>query len=198
MTAIDLNRPERILTLIKKETKSMRELLILLVLSIAFGFTANAQTATMSSVYTNMSVDCKAETKVEADEVPLICKAVGGYRLRIVPAGAWAESLEIVDNKGDQVASLGTHGYGFSSVKNKKLEWRMANGKPFAVILRVNKYNSEKANDDGDSPFLDKYKTGEKLMVRGLTGYSQIDFEVEGKDKNANVKAQKMADENFQ
>ena len=167
-------------------------------LSVAFAISANAQVAKMSSVFTNMSVDCKAESKVEADEVPLICKAVGGYRLRIVPAGAWAESLEIVDKKGETIASLGTHGYGFSTAKNKKLEWRMANGKPFAVILRINKYNSEKANEDGDNPFLAKYKIGEALMIKGLDGHSQIEFEIDGKEKNANVKAQKKADENFQ
>lgn len=176
----------------------MNKLLILLMLSVAFVVSANAQVAKMSSVFTNMQTDCKAESKVEADEVPFICKAVGGYRVRIIPAGAWAESVEIVDKKGETVASLGTVGYGYTTTNNRKIEWRMANGKPFAVILRVNTYNSEKANDAGDSPFLAKYKTGEKLLIRGLTGYSQIDFEIGGKGKNANLNAQKKADENFQ
>ncbi len=176
----------------------MNKLFILLTLTLAFVFTANAQVAKMSSVFTNMQTDCKAESKVEADEVPFICKAVGGYRVRIIPAGAWAESVEIVDKKGETVSSLGMVGYGYTAVKNRKIEWRMANGKPFAVIFRVNTYDSEKANDDGESPFLAKYKTGEKLLIRGLTGYSQIDFEIDGKDKTANVKAQKKADENFQ
>lgn len=176
----------------------MNKLFILLTLMLGFIFSTNAQVAKMSSVFTNMQTDCKAESKVEADEVPFICKAVGGYRVRIIPAGAWAESVEIVDKKGETVSSLGMVGYGYTAVKNRKIEWRMANGKPFAVIFRVNTYDSEKANDDGESPFLAKYKTGEKLLIRGLTGYSQIDFEIDGKDKTANVKAQKKADENFQ
>jgi hypothetical protein len=176
----------------------MNKLFILLMLSVAFAVSANAQVAKMSSVFTNLQTDCKAESKVEADEVPFICKAVGGYRVRIVPAGAWAESIEIVDKKGETVTSFGLVGYGYSAVKNRKLEWRMANGKPFAVIFRVNTYDSEKANEAGDSSFLEKYKTGEKLLIRGLEGHKQINFEVDGKQKNANATAQKKADENFQ
>jgi hypothetical protein len=194
--ATNLNRLKRIQ--IKKEIKEMTKLFSLLIFSIAFVFSANAQVAKMSSVYTNMQADCKEEMKSDGDEVPFICKAVGGFRVRIIPAGAWAETVEIVDAKGETVVSLGNVGYGYTTTNNRKLEWRMANGKPFAVILRVNTYNEAKAAEDGDSPFLSKYKTGEKLLVRGLTGYSQIDFEVDGKDKNANATAQKMADENFQ
>ncbi len=176
----------------------MYKLFILLSLTVAFVFTANAQVAKMSSVFTNLQTDCKAEGKSNGDEVPFICKAVGGYRVRIIPAGAWAESVEIVDAKGKTVTSLGTVGYGYTTTNNRKIEWRMANGKPFAVIFRVNTYNAEKANDDGDSPFLPKYKTGEKLLIRGLSGHGQIEFEIDGKAKNANLNAQKKADENFQ
>lgn len=175
----------------------MRKILILLTLSFVFVLGVNAQVAKMSSVYTNTQTDCKAEEKSEGDEVPFICKEVGGFRLRIIPAGAQAEMLEIVNKQGETVASLGNVGYGYTSAK-RMLEWRMANGKPFAVIFRVNIYDEKKATDAGDNPYLPQYKTGEKLLVRGLTGYSQIDFEVDGKDKNANAKAQKLADENFQ
>jgi hypothetical protein len=181
----------------KKETKYMKTLFLIVLMAAFSAISTNAQIAKMSSVYTNTQTDCKAETKVEADEVPFICKAVGGFRLRIIPAGAQAEMLEIVDKGGETVASLGTVGYGYTSSK-RMLEWRMANGKPFAVIFRVNTYDEKKATDAGDNPYLPQYKTGEKLLVRGLTGYSQIEFEVEGKDKTANAKAQKLADENFQ
>jgi hypothetical protein len=134
----------------------MNKLFILLTLTIAFVFTANAQKAKMSSVYTNMRTDCKEEMKSNGDEVPFICKAVGGFRVRIIPAGAWAETVEIVDKKGETVVSLGNVGYGYTTTNNRKIEWRMANGKPFAVIFRVNTYDEAKANEDGDSPFLPK------------------------------------------
>ncbi|HQU86413.1 MAG TPA: hypothetical protein PKY59_25005 [Pyrinomonadaceae bacterium] len=176
----------------------MKNLIFIALLTIFCAFSANAQVAKMTSVYTNLKTDCQPEVKVVADEVPFICKAVGGFRVRIIPAGAWAETIEIVDKNKETVASLGTHGYGYSIVGKRMLEWRMANGKPFAVIFRINKYSSEEALESGDNPYLDKYKTGEALIIRGLTGYSQIDFEVDGKEKNANVKAQKLADENFQ
>jgi hypothetical protein len=176
----------------------MKNFILLSALVIFGAISANAQVAKMASVYTNLKTDCKPETKIEADEVPFICKAVGGFRVRIVPAGAWAESIEIVDSKGKTITSLGTHGYGFSVTGKRMLEWRMANGKPFAVILRTNKYDMEKATESGDNPYSDKYKIGEKLLIRGLEGHSQIDFEVDTKEKNANAKSQKMADENFQ
>lgn len=142
---------------------------------------AGAQVAKMTSVYTNLKTDCQPETKVTDEEVPFICKAVGGYRIRIVPAGAWAEMIEIIDAKNEQVASLGTHGYGYSVSGRRMVEWRMANGKPFAVIFRVNKYIPDEMPENGDSPYLDKYKTGEALLIRGLKGYSQIDFEIDAK-----------------
>lgn len=176
----------------------MKKLILFTIVAVFGAISANAQVAKMTSVYTNTQTDCKAEEKSEGDEVPFICKEVGGFRLRIIPAGAQAETLEIVDAKGETVVSLGNVGYGYTTTNNRKVEWRMANGKPFAVILRVNTYNETKAAEDGDSPFLAKYKTGEKLLIRGLTGYSQIDFEVDGKTQNANAKAQQKADENFQ
>lgn len=176
----------------------MKSFIFIALITIFCAFSANAQVAKMSSVYTNLKVDCKPESKVEADEVPFICKAVGGFRVRIIPAGAWTEMIEIVNARNETVASLGTHGYGYSTAPKRAVEWRMANGKPFAVIFRINEYDQEKASEAGDNPYTPKYKTGEKLIVRGLTGYSQIDFEVDAKEKNANVKAQNLADENFQ
>lgn len=176
----------------------MKNFIFIALFTMLCAFSANAQTAKMSSVYTNLKTDCQPEVKVVADEVPFICKAVGGFRVRIVPAGAWAETIEVVDKNKETVASLGTHGYGYSTAPKRAVEWRMANGKPFAVIFRVNEYDEAKASEDGENPYTAKYKTGEKLIIRGLTGYSQIDFEVDAKDKNANLKAQKLADENFQ
>lgn len=176
----------------------MKNFILIVLFTLFCAFSANAQVAKMSSVYTNLKADCKAEVKVAADEVPFICKAVGGFRVRIVPAGAWAETIEIVDKNNKTVASLGTHGYGYSTAPKRMVEWRMANGKPFAVIFRINEYDEAEASEEGDNPYTAKYKTGEKLIVRGLTGYSRIDFEVDAKEKNANVKAQKLADENFQ
>ena len=68
----------------------------------------------------------------------------------------------------------------------------MANGKPFAVIMRVADYAE---TTDTDAYF--GKKTGEKLIVRGLKGFENIDFEVDAKTPNANVKAREMADNGY-
>jgi hypothetical protein len=80
--------------------------------------------------------------------------------------------------------------------EGRKIEWRMADGKPFAVILRVS--NFDRSDDDGGDPFNPKNKTGESLLVKGLKGYEHIDFEVDTKTTpNPNVKARELADGNY-
>lgn len=175
----------------------MKNLIYISLMMMVAVIAVRSQDAKMASVYTDLKNDCRPETKT-SDEVPFICKAVGGYRVRIIPAGAWAETIEIVDAKKETVASLGIHGYAYSLKGKRMLEWRMANGKPFAVIFRIDKFDSKDALESGDNPYLDKYKIGEALIVRGLPGYSQINFEVGAKEKNANAKAQNLADSNFQ
>ncbi len=177
----------------------MTKLFMLLSLMLAFVFAANAQVTKMSSVYTNLKTDCKDAFKSvnEGQDMPLVCKGFGGYKVD-VGYSAWASLISISKAKGDgEVVSLGNQAIDFTDYA-PKLEWRLANGKPFAVILRIKKYNVESAAANGDNPFTANNVIGEVLIIKGLDGYSQIDFEVNAKDKNANAKAQKMADENFQ
>lgn len=69
-----------------------------------------------------------------------------------------------------------------------KLEWRLANGKPFAVIGR--------SLETDKSPELKKIS--EKLVVLGLKGYAETLGEVDTtKVKNANEKARSIADAAF-
>lgn len=63
------------------------------------------------------------------------------------------------------------------------LEWRLANGKPFAVILRFYVYG----------PVEDKIE--EYLIVEGLEGYEHIDFKIYVETtENANIEARTVAD----
>jgi hypothetical protein len=147
-----------------------------------------------SSLYTDLNKDCKAAFKQvgEGQDMPLKCKGYGGYHI-FINYSAWASSLS-ANGSGDNSITLAMQGLGYSDEKGRKIEWRLADGKPFAVILRISNYKI-KAGDDGDNPFQDKYKTGESLLVKGLKGYEQIDFEVDTKaTPNANVKAREMAD----
>ena len=73
----------------------------------------------------------------------------------------------------------------------KTVEWRLADGKPFAVIMRVYEYaGNELCSTAG------KIKS-ESLMVQGLKGYEQIEGSVDARTPNANVKARELADKAF-
>jgi hypothetical protein len=76
--------------------------------------------------------------------------------------------------------------------QGSKIEWRLADGKPFAVILRVFKYSGK-----GQYPLQEK-PTGEVLLVKGLHGFEQIAYEVDVKSNaNPNVKARMLADSGY-
>jgi hypothetical protein len=153
-----------------------------------------------SSVYTDMQRDCKnAVTRKEEREmlasgqdIPESCKGYGEYYPGIsysaITAYVW------IGSKRDDTFSITLNQKG-TNAAGRKLEWRLADGKPFAVILRVT-YFSGDSGPDGN-PFHDKYKEKETLVVKGLKGYEKINFEIEAKTPNANEKAREMADNAF-
>jgi hypothetical protein len=75
--------------------------------------------------------------------------------------------------------------------KQKTVEWRLADGKPFAVIMRVYEYAGDDMCSNGG-----KIK-GESLMVQGLKGFEHIEESVDAKTPNANVKAREIADQGY-
>ena len=87
--------------------------------------------------------------------------------------------------------SLVSQDFDFDQQK-RKVEWRMADGKPFAVIMRVNKYDGVQ-----DDTHYNGKKIGEELIVKGLKGFDQIDFTVDAKTPNANQKARDLADQGY-
>jgi hypothetical protein len=89
---------------------------------------------------------------------------------------------------------LATEAANYKNIPGKKIEWRIAGGKPFAVILRVSNYKKNMNNNE-ENQFQQKYKTGETLLVKGLKGFEQINFKIKiNAVSNANAKARKMAD----
>ena len=149
-----------------------------------------------SSLYTNLEKDCKV---VPGPADAIECKPVGAYRIRAgygaVTENIWVEtvdreiSLQLSPSKdGNLTQSAGM------------IEWRLANGKPFAVIARFAFYDAAKVGEamGGDSSFFqDNFKTAEVLIVKGLKGYDRIDFEVNAKQPNANLKLREMADKAY-
>ncbi len=153
-----------------------------------------------SSVYTNLNSECKnafKESEVnEGSDMPLRCTGYGGYYIYIWYS-AWASQIA-VQMKGNEDVSifLAMQPLNYSDEKGRKIEWRMADGKPFAVIARISNY-SDKAGADGGNPFDPKYKTGESLVVKGLKGYENIDGTIDAKTPDANAKARQLADEKY-
>lgn len=154
-----------------------------------------------TSAYTDLNKDCepafKDEEVGEGQDMPLKCKGYGGYYISI-GYSAWASHLGVqLDGDENYMLGLVNEGIGYSDEPGKKVEWRMADGQPFAVIARASSYDESKAENAGDNPYQAKYKTGESLVVKGLKGYERIDFKVDAKDPKANEKAREMADSNY-
>ena len=181
---------------------SMKRLFGLLLVLISAGTVLGQKNSepkkpVFTSVYTDMKRDCKtlAEPKgAQTGGDPAgACKGYGGYRI-FISHSAWAAgySVESLKDPNESIV-LGTDYSGYGA-KGEKVEWRMANGKPFAVIMRIGKY---KDMGDGENPYQAKNRTGSRLVIKGLKGYEQIDFEVDGATPNANQKARELADKNY-
>ena len=160
----------------------MRKLIPLVVAGLLFvtsGFALGWQRSPpkFSSVYTDLNKQCKAAFKEvgEGQDMPLNCKGYGGYRLSIGYSAMYASLIaETLDGKNS--IPLTSAQINYDREKGRKVEWRLANGKPFAVILRVE----------------------DKLLVKGLRGYEKIDYDIDVKTTpNPNQQARDMADKAY-
>jgi hypothetical protein len=125
------------------------------------------------------------EAEKHGQDIPTLCKGYGGYSVSI-DYSACASSFRIT--KGEEDISLGMQSVGW---KQKTIEWRMANGKPFAVIMRFYEYEGDDLCANGG-----KIKS-ESLIVRGLKGFEHIEESVDARTPDANVKARELADKGF-
>jgi hypothetical protein len=168
-------------------------------LAILFVFSQSlsspGQAAKFSSLYSNLKTDCKAAVRVKKGEdtqgqdMPLKCKGYGGYEIRIDYSAA-SSSLRIqpLGDKTDQSITLGMQPLDYD--QTRKVEWRFANGKPFAVIYRIVKSKT----DQPEEMWSPQNRAGEFLVIKGLQGFEQIDLELDAKTPDANIKAREMAD----
>ena len=158
----------------------------LFIVSIA----ATAQTAPrFTSAYTSLGAGCKILRGEGGTDDASLCRGLAGYQIRIY--GSAAAVHIAAEKKGtDTSISLATLNTDFDERKTR-LEWRLANGKPFAIIMRVPKYGESTPED----PYFGKV-IGQELIVRGLPGY-EIDLTVDASDPRANGKARQLADRAF-
>jgi hypothetical protein len=148
-----------------------------------------AGAAEFSSVYTDLRKDCRAAfapDEASGGDAPRSCKGFDGYAVS-VNYSACAAQVSIRKGSFDLVFPLQPGG-----VDARKFEWRLADGKPFAVILRVEEY-------DSGQDICERGKTaGEVLMIKGLQGFARIDHKLRvGKIPNINVEARQSADQAF-
>lgn len=145
-----------------------------------------------SSAYTDLKTRCAPVTTGEAqgDDTPLRCAGRGGYEIRIDFSAA-SSHLRVQPEGGDGEAAVVLPAQPLHYDARRKVEWRLADGEPFAVIVRV-----DKARDglDPAEMWRPENKTGESLLVKGLKGYERVDFEVDARAAGANAKAREAAD----
>lgn len=152
-----------------------------------------------TSLYTDLNKECRsAMTKAEEEQaekygqdIPLVCKGYGGYEISLGSHGAM--SYLIVKRKGakeDEKAPVQEMLFISDPIYTRKVEWRLADGIPFAVIFRRDIY------DDTQDPS-ERKKIGEVLRVAGLKD-EKINFEVDVKKyPNANEEARRLADQAY-
>jgi len=125
-------------------------------------------------------------------DMPLRCKGYGGYEINV---GFSATSSQFTINpvgKRDQDVVVSTM-QPLDYDQKRRIEWRLANGKPFAVIYRI----ATKGDSGAPDVWYPENQTGESLVIKGLKGFEHINFEIDAKDSQANVKARQMADEGY-
>lgn len=146
--------------------------------------------AQFSSRYTDLRKQCRnpSPARDEGQHTSLFCQGYGGFQLHIFDAATMVQiNLETLDRRIS--LPLAQQGLTYDRQVNR-IEWRLADGKPFAVIMRVFKFSNK-----GQFPFQGK-PIGSSLLVKGLPGFEQIDYEVDA-TKNANAKARELADSGY-
>lgn len=168
-------------------------LIALVTTGASIGAVQSAQTTPkFSSSYSPLTNCGSGMTKKEEKEaeqngsdIPSRCKGFGGYTVDISYSAC---SSQFSLTKGEENISLGMQAIDW---KQKTIEWRMADGKPFAIIMRIYDYAGNDACATGG-----KIK-GESLLVQGLKGFEHIQETVDARTPNANVKARELADQKF-
>ena len=174
---------------------------LLLATTLAFAQKGTQQKSAtkFSSVYTDLNKECRsALTKEEekeseriGEDIPFVCKGYGGYEISLASHGAMTYlSVQKKNAKQDEKSPVQEMMFINDPIYTRKVEWRLADGVPFAVIFRRDVY------DDEPDP-AQKKKIGEVLRVVGLRN-DKIDFEVDvKKSPNPNEEARRLADKAY-
>jgi hypothetical protein len=141
-----------------------------------------------SSVYTDFKRGCKTIPGGNGSDNAYLCRGAGRYKVRIYySAAATHLAAELTGtDKFTPIATLDIR----SDYTKSRIEWRLANGKPFAVIYRVPRY-AEPKEDEYFGKVIDYH-----LAVIGL-GNIDINETIDARSRMANVKARELADKAY-
>lgn len=151
-----------------------------------------AAPATITSAYTRSTKDCVPPPDAEGNAEYLRCKPVGDWQAEI----GWSAvtlTVNLLKNgaakRGDEPIQLGQR---LGDKDDFAIEWRLANGKPFAVIFR--EQIVEEHPDWMKKKDAPQYRVaGERLRVHNLMARVPP-IEIPAKAANANEEARKRAD----
>lgn len=150
---------------------------------------ASSQAASrFSSDYSDIVNDCSCMENNLAEGQDcghFNCKDIFGYQVQKLYDGSACDRGQVHIIKGATlVVSL-------NGVPNK-VEWRIANGHPFAIIYRV-KAPMELCSEETGPPM-----QGEKLVVIGLGEYSSISAQIDATTAQANKDIRSIADHAYE
>lgn len=156
-------------------------------------------TTAFTSVYTDLKTECgsgltpKEEKAAEAagQDIPAVCKGYGGYEIFIASDGANTQfQVRTKTRKPEKDVVVSKDLYVGDALSTRKVEWRLADGKPFAVIFRIDVWGE--ADEQGA-----RKKLGEQIRVVGLKN-KHADYKVDVKTTpNPNEEARRLADNSY-
>lgn len=159
-------------------------------------------------VFTAASRECKTDDSYmsEGDELGKVCPGSGKYKLLLSGAAARV-NYGIVVPKTDFAVYLHPLEQGaaenfvradlYDEKIGSQIEWRMADGVPFAVIVRMAFYKNTGRRKNFANP---KSKAAEFIFVRGLRGFEDLQEDLTTTDTayDAQEQAHKIADEFYE
>jgi hypothetical protein len=163
---------------------------VLSLAAAASGQKKAAHKTVFTSVYTSLGRGCHEIPGENGSDGASICRGPGGYQVRVYYSAAATQINAEIRGKDDNFP-LAMLALDFDQSK-ARVEWRLANGKPFAAILRVPTYG----DPAGDDQYFGKV-IGESLTVRGLKGFGNIDASINAKRPRANAEAREVADKGY-
>lgn len=166
----------------------MRKILLVTAIILACAIAEFSQAKPkFASVYSNFTTNCKNFDGENGSDGYSLCRGPGGYRIRVYYSAASSYyNAELVKEEGSNFP-IAMADLNFNDRKTR-VEWRTADGKPFAVIMRVPTYAGPKKETDYYGPV-----NGHTLVVVGLKGVA-VDATINAAEPNANAKARELAD----